>query len=411
MIGGWLFFKVHGLVLLIRKKKKIRPSNIHHYMQWIVPCVLLTVLSLSPIVTVNDNVLFSYMGTPIATALAPFRATGRFFWPVFYLITFYLVIYLNKKMEKKKYFIVFLAVCCAFQVYDVKTFYTAKSQEIRLGAVYKTQLQSDFWEDASLCFTRIEWLNDKTQTGLNDLLVYAANNGLTVNTGYLARADYEQINGRIENMQNNLLTPDLLKKDSLYVLGLKDQLTTLSYTNDKIVELNIDGYDVVMLRGTIDISKYESQIIPGDSRCRKVKEILEEEGEEYQIDFLNGFRFRISDIAIDPTYESGQSFMVDLTLTNESEQMMPADLYFVNPSGISYQWFDKDNYYIDFNYPRVYLKGELLEGDTVLIHLKVTVPDLKPGKYKLMIDFFQENVAFASDVLNSPYVYEVEIVE
>ena len=79
----------------------------------ILACVVFGILALSPIVMLDDKVLFTIdWPQPIMSLLAIFRASGRFIWPICYMIMFGSIVVVFRSISDYKWKkIMFLCIC------------------------------------------------------------------------------------------------------------------------------------------------------------------------------------------------------------------------------------------------------------------------------------------------------------
>jgi hypothetical protein len=128
-LGVGSFFLI--LVLLIYKLSRLKKNTVHaggpaHTSRVVIPplavlCGLLGFAAITNTVTFNDKVLFTLPVPAIVTNTGDiFRASGRFFWPVYYVILFYVIIGVARSRwpESLKTSVIVLALL--IQLYDIK---------------------------------------------------------------------------------------------------------------------------------------------------------------------------------------------------------------------------------------------------------------------------------------------------
>jgi hypothetical protein len=408
MLVFWLFFKTKDTILFFKAKKRPSNCNIRKHIPVIFVCVILTVLALSPIITFYDKTLFSYMDFPLVQRiLGSFRATGRFFWPVFYLILIYLFAFLVKRVSRQKWITILLVACTVIQLFDLSAYLNEKSKLTQNEYNYQTTFVSTFWEEVPSTFEHIEVLYNADHLILNELALYSLQHGMTMNTGYFSRANYSAINERIEKIKSDLFLQKNWDEDSLYIMGHGEHGLPL-LTNTEMIELQIDGFYVVFAKGSMDLDDYKNNIIQYIPDEPKQADFILSAEKSYKVDMEHA-SFKLSDIQVSKEYKAGSSFELNFNFTNTSQQVYPSKLYFDNPAGISYHWYDENDHIVIFDYPRVYFTKNVMENDTIPIDMTIEVPSVEPGKYKLMIDIVQENIAWLSDISTSKYVYEIDI--
>jgi|GEM_PF-427826 Coproporphyrinogen III oxidase and related Fe-S oxidoreductases len=404
-----IFFKIKELILHLWKKEHFTWKN--EYIPVIFICVVLTILAISPVVTLNKTILFSYdTYSFLNDFLSTFRATGRLFWPVFYLISFYVIIYVANKFDSKKWFIFFLCGCTALQILDMSGYLAAKAESLHPVNTTIRMGDSSFWEDASSKYKHIECLSDPDVTTTQVISYYALNSNMTVNTAYVARGkDGDQIINRMYRERYDFLDSKL-SDDSIYILGKDQNLSQFSYTNQKMVELLIDGLYIIVPRNSMDLSKYQNNILPeDDAEFQKQRQFILQNKGQQQIDFskmaylISGFK--------DTAYKAGSLHYNDIDLKNTSDQVILSAMYYNSPVSLSYHWYDENMNEVQFNNPLAYFMTNVFGGETAKVHMSIQAPNVAPGKYYIAFDLVQglPNVGWASSFSKPQNVFAVQI--
>ncbi|MBE5869598.1 MAG: hypothetical protein E7293_11760 [Lachnospiraceae bacterium] len=114
---------------------------------WVVVCVICLVMSVSPTVTYNNRVLFHIPIPNIVEKLwSIFRATGRFVWPVVYiLIIFSICAGRGKSTRWVKSAVILLFV--VLQMYDLQPAFSSRHNKFSQEATYTSPVQGEVWEE------------------------------------------------------------------------------------------------------------------------------------------------------------------------------------------------------------------------------------------------------------------------
>jgi hypothetical protein len=114
-----------------------------------------------------------------------FRSSGRFIWPVFYLLVLFGIIVIVRSV---RFPIPLLFVVIVIQFVDIQPLYQPKQLP---GIVsYQSPLQSDFWKTAAQTNEHIVIVPArKLRPPYEPFAIYAVRNQLTLNLGYFARYD------------------------------------------------------------------------------------------------------------------------------------------------------------------------------------------------------------------------------
>jgi len=203
---------------------------------------LLFLFSLSNVITFNDKILLTiHLPDSIGKILSIFRSTGRFMWPVFYLITFAVIINLLKnKVSNFKLAIFFL---CIFIIQYTDLYPNFKERNMAFGKEihYESPLKSTFWGDMANIIDNIIFIPPSTKD-YDHFSWYAVNHNLTLNTGYFARGPYQQIDRYASGKLEQLMAGNPDPRD-LYILKAATE-ELLAKCNDAITCVFVDGYIV-----------------------------------------------------------------------------------------------------------------------------------------------------------------------
>jgi Family of unknown function (DUF6311) len=192
----------------------------------------MALFSLSPRVTLGSGVLFDLSG-PWANRLAVFRASGRFFWPLAYLLLGWALATLVARLPPRVVLTVMLTLI-AVQAVDLH----GAHEERRRGArdpdfyVWASPMTSPVWHQVLGAYDHLV-LYPPPQCGNSpvgyDAPAYLAGlHGLTVNAGHLSRRD-EGSRRRYCQTLADQMTAGLVDDDTLYIVqaaaaqGLRDR--------------------------------------------------------------------------------------------------------------------------------------------------------------------------------------------
>jgi hypothetical protein len=153
--------------------------------------VVLAAVALSPRVTMGERVLVDLTG-PWAAPLALFRSTGRFLWPLTYVVLAWTIATLVRRTSPRVGAAV-LALGLTLQAVDVSPFYLSRRQIGHDPAFYAwdNPFVSRWWERIAPNFEHLVlWPPPQCGTSpvaIEPALWFGARYGLTVNTGTLSR--------------------------------------------------------------------------------------------------------------------------------------------------------------------------------------------------------------------------------
>ncbi len=210
---GIILLLLFALIKILREKNKLESLKNN----WLLVSfsLLLTLLALSHIVVWDDQVLFkikwpSYI---IDHVFGIFRSSGRFFWPVYYLLMLGAILSVKKLRFNKA--IIILSLALLVQVYDLSNKIIERSQEYQ----NKTYISPDNKIVAEYLpkYKHLSFLPVINHKYFSYFVSEAAENNLTINDGYFAREPKKMA----ENKQREIeqVAKGLLDRETVYVIS------------------------------------------------------------------------------------------------------------------------------------------------------------------------------------------------
>lgn len=236
-------FSVPALVknysFLIAKIKK-RPVLL-------VAMIGLTVFSLSNIIAVGEYE-FSYAVPDALLRFANvFRASGRMFWPVFYLLVF-VIIYFFVRLHDRSTNVICLMIVLVVQVVDTHAGWSnfRSRYMVKSSSEWPSTLESPFWKEAGNHYKKLKFIQPQNNPPhWQELASYASHYGMSTDAVYLARVNSQSI--VVSQVQANAaLEQGRFDSDSLYVLQ-KDAVfkAALNMNSSDDLLADVNGYYVM----------------------------------------------------------------------------------------------------------------------------------------------------------------------
>jgi hypothetical protein len=209
-----------GTVLISLLVQGVHLAALRRNLYLILACLVLLLISVSTTLTFNDKILLNLpLPDSLQNLTGMFRSSGRFFWPVFYLIVLGGMARLLGKVSFSRFV---LAGALIVQILDLQPLIEGKRFTAFQG--YKSPLVSDFWNGVPDTFRHIVILPAFKEGNMYaPLAIFAANNGLTLNWGYFARARYNEIQTLGDQEVQNLVGGSPAA-ETLYVFCQMDQV-------------------------------------------------------------------------------------------------------------------------------------------------------------------------------------------
>lgn len=159
----------------------------------LIVAALCAIYALSPRVTLADRVIVD-LSSPALEPMAVFRATGRFFWPMAYLLMTLALAVLITRLGTRTAAVV-LAAALAVQLVDLRQAHAARRATSRSAAFHGHQLPatSPFWAAALPHYDHMVMVNPphcgEAPAPFEWPAFLAGRYGLTINAGEVARPD------------------------------------------------------------------------------------------------------------------------------------------------------------------------------------------------------------------------------
>ncbi|GAA4296428.1 hypothetical protein GCM10023142_35140 [Anaerocolumna aminovalerica] len=185
------------------------------------------IFALSPTITINDKIIVNIpLPSFINSVLSIFRASGRFMWPIMYILMILLIV--NVINNHSKNMPVILVICCILQLIDISP--VIKNLNLRFSnkIEYTSKLNSDAWEELSkdhneIIFIPIEGEGNSEILSsyfdidtIFDLGEYAIDNNMVMNDFYIGRRDSKKISEYRYKQWNDLINGNI-NNNALYI--------------------------------------------------------------------------------------------------------------------------------------------------------------------------------------------------
>ena len=256
--GNFLLIVI-GLVLYLQKGFSVKQSSF-----WL-PLVIISVFyifySLSSEAYINSTLLWNIkLSDRLLSLFSIFRASGRFVWPVFYLIVLFGMI---SNIRNLRFALPLFIFALVLQMIDIQPLYSQKYYPQITD--YSSPLHAEFWEDAATTNSHIDFIPGSFtyyENYYEPIALYARRNRMTLNTGYFSRADMNSINLYAQQIWLGLKNGQM-DNQTIYVFWDSSWETKVNSALSKsMVNCYIDGYHVLfspeneLMKSKADLSGY-----------------------------------------------------------------------------------------------------------------------------------------------------------
>lgn len=241
-LGFGLIILLAFAIKIIFLDKKIQIE----YNEITIAALFLTLFSLSSNIYLGRSLIFSYNSIILRGLGGIFRAGGRTFWPVWYLLACLAIKVIKENYKNYK---LIIKILCIIQIIDLSPILIDKHKGINLALKkqdeYENILKSDEWNEI---FKRN---NNVFLTEDFDSYYYfwekVITNNITVNGGYFARST-SRIGKNMESVIFQLLSgvlPD--KKNTVYIISNNLFEKIKNRKNEKLVSYikELDGFKYI----------------------------------------------------------------------------------------------------------------------------------------------------------------------
>lgn len=213
---GVLILLPIALVVAVREYKTSFRFVLRHIVLFF--CMfLLCVFAVSNVVTANGATLFRIpLPQKIQELASIFRASGRMFWPTYYLLFLWAAVTASRLKWKAWMPTAAIGLLCVVQLVDISPALIGRHNQLaHYEEQFPTALTSDFWEKAAGQYDHLFTL-DSDKGDLLHLALYAADNHMTTNDAFPARYDAANLMVSREETLNGLLDR-IYDPDTLYL--------------------------------------------------------------------------------------------------------------------------------------------------------------------------------------------------
>ncbi len=214
---GIIINLIFAIFLVIKKKINIFSSLDSKLV--IIFCLLLILFGLSNHIAFGSYELLNYnLPGFLKVFTKPFRASGRFFWPVYYIIFISTLVFVLRNLNPRKTLIYALLILM-IQVFDLSDGFQKIrefAQNKEEGSLYKKDLELNQLESVAKDYGKLIYVfPSNAPKNWIQLSYFSYRNNLKTNFGYFARRNKNVENGYIRQI-NMQFAENNLSKDSIY---------------------------------------------------------------------------------------------------------------------------------------------------------------------------------------------------
>lgn len=175
-----------------------------------------------------------------------FRASGRMFWPVFYLVALG-ILYAVVRYGPPRLIVAVLSVALVLQIADTRAGWRPMRQrfDTEPSQTWPQALTGPFWEQAAARYTRVRHIAPKSMAPhWAQLSFFAGTHGMTTDAVYLARVSRDAMRQSEQNAAARL-RDGRYEADTLFILDNRSVQAARATLNDDDILVRVDGLNVL----------------------------------------------------------------------------------------------------------------------------------------------------------------------
>ena len=243
------------------RSKKYGKETVYLTISIAVLCVLSVILAVSPVISLNDDVLFVYhLPKVIYDLWSIFRASGRFIWISMYVVILFSVVYMQRLSKgslwkKGSVFILFcLMIVQIFEYSDAfRMWYGWYGERRNISFSAEELYNADLTGIKHIQFMNSYEFNDWYLGSVRDTVAgyteLAIKNDMTISNFHFSRGNMDKVNEQIVSSFNELVSGNP-RTDTLYVFEKNDnyEIIKQKFIMEKVYELDTGTEIVLMAR-------------------------------------------------------------------------------------------------------------------------------------------------------------------
>lgn len=216
-----------------------------------IACLCLTVFAITHIVSIGSYEYLVDLPTVVINATNLFRASGRMFWPVYYLLIL-ASLYLALRLFNARVIIILLGIALLIQYVDgSKVWLRLRAQySVPASASWPSPMTNEFWGAASSMYRQVRVLMPgNSEPHWQEIASYASVHHLPTDAVYLGRIGSLALQGAVQNAKTAMITGRYDPNTLYFIVGSALSIEgrrPLLYANaQKDLVAHIDGFTIL----------------------------------------------------------------------------------------------------------------------------------------------------------------------
>ena len=242
---GVLFLFVIAIPVLFSTWKRLS-NAVRRYSYLLILLISLSVYAITNNIGFGPlDIVYYYLPDFVLRFANIFRASGRMFWPVYYLIIFTIIFLVVNRY--KRFSILLLSLAFILQVVDTNAGWRGiRRKMVEPSQTWNTPLSDSFWQEAAARYQKVRYIPpDNSTPEWMTLGYFAGTQGLATDAVYLARVGSEAV-ANARSKAQDILKNGNFDHDALYILddnSFRQAVTSVDKNSSLLAK--IDGFNVV----------------------------------------------------------------------------------------------------------------------------------------------------------------------
>ncbi|TQR43693.1 DUF6311 domain-containing protein [Paenibacillus popilliae] len=244
---GGIILSIWTIILLtINTSRQDVKNFLGKHWVLLVGAMIFSIVAISSIVTFNDIILVNVpVNNFVEKVLGIVRASGRLFWPVYYLIFVFMFYILIKNTSARKTTLLLLVVLTV-QYADLSPKFNEFNSQYTYDYKWDSKLKDSIWNDIGQKYSKIVFIPPNVNENYPSFAVLAAKYHMAIEPVYVARD-----NTKKRQQYNDTLMREFSKggweKETVYIVdGAENINNVIRNTQKNDVFIDIDGYNVLL---------------------------------------------------------------------------------------------------------------------------------------------------------------------
>ncbi|WP_394698272.1 DUF6311 domain-containing protein [uncultured Ilyobacter sp.] len=224
----WILWQIEGFAYLglgiislilinifnLRNKKYALIKTVKKNKPYVLLAILYILLASGGTISFDRSFFTINVPLFLKNILGIIRSSGRFIWPLYYLIVLStLIVFINSIKTRKKYIILMAVV--VLQILDLSPGLKAIDKRYE-NQTWENPLKSEYWKYLAENYKHVVFIGEVDIDNYFPISYFAANNELTLNDGYFARKSSDLISSNLA--QKNKFLKGEIDFSTIYVI-------------------------------------------------------------------------------------------------------------------------------------------------------------------------------------------------